>query len=222
MPTEPIRVLIADDHTIVRSGILALLETIDGTDVIAEAADGQEAVDKSAQLRPDVILMDLEMPVMDGVAAIETILARQDDVRVLVLSSFAGDDRVFPAMKAGALGYLLKDSDPDELVEAIRQVHRGESWLHPKIARKLIQEISSPSPQQRPRTDSPLTPREMEVLIHIAQGLDNPDIAARLNVSETTVRGHVGNILGKLQLANRAQAVLYALREGYASLEDGA
>ncbi len=217
MPTDPIRVLIADDHTLVRSGILALLETIDGVDVVGEAADGEAAVEHAARLQPDVILMDLEMPVLDGVTAIEIILTQQPDTRILVLSSFAGDDRVFPAMKAGALGYLLKDSDPKELVEAIRQVHRGESWLHPKIARKLIQEISSPSPQHR-HTDTPLTPREMEVLIHIAQGLDNRDIAAHLDVSETTVRGHVGNILSKLQLANRAQAVLYALREGHASL----
>lgn len=215
---DTIRIFIADDHAIVRSGIQALLETIDDLAVVGEASDGQEAVTAVAALRPDVILMDLEMPVLDGIAAIEQIMAQWPEARILVLTSFATDDRVFPAVKAGALGYLLKDSGPEALVRAIRQVHRGESSLHPKIARKLIQELSRPA--GRPPTADPLTPREVEVLQLVAQGLSNQEIADKLFIGEATVRSHVSNILSKLHLASRTQAALYALREGYASLDD--
>lgn len=216
--TEPIRIFIADDHALVRSGIQALLETLDDLVVVGEAADGQEAVTAMLDLRPDVILMDLEMPILDGIGAIERIMARWPDARILVLTSFATDDRVFPAVKAGALGYLLKDSGPDALVQAIRQVNRGESSLHPRIARKLMQELARPA-AQTPTAD-PLTPREVEVLQLIAQGLGNQEIADKLVISEPTVRSHVSNILSKLHLASRTQAALYALREGYASLDD--
>ncbi len=215
---EPIRIFIADDHALVRSGIQALLETVDDLEVIGEAADGERAVASVLAQRPDVILMDLEMPVMDGIAAIERIMAQWPDARILVLTSFATDDRVFPAVKAGALGYLLKDSGPDALVEAIRQVQRGESSLHPKIARKLIQELARPASQ--PPTVDPLTPREIEVLRLVAQGLGNQEIADELVIGEATVRSHVSSILSKLHLASRTQAALYALREGYASLDD--
>ena len=215
---EPIRIFIADDHALVRSGIQALLETVDDLEVIGEAADGERAVASVLAQRPDVILMDLEMPVMDGIAAIEQIMAQWPDARILVLTSFATDDRVFPAVKAGALGYLLKDSGPDALVEAIRQVQRGESSLHPKIARKLIQELARPASQ--PPTVDPLTPREIEVLRLVAQGLGNQEIADELVIGEATVRSHVSSILSKLHLASRTQAALYALREGYASLDD--
>lgn len=215
---DTIRIFIADDHAIVRSGIQALLETIDDLEVVGEASDGQEAVTAVAALRPDVILMDLEMPVLDGIAAIEQIMAQWPEARILVLTSFATDDRVFPAVKAGALGYLLKDSGPEALVRAIRQVHRGESSLHPKIARKLIQELSRPA--GRPPTADPLTPREVEVLQLVAQGLSNQEIADKLFIGEATVRSHVSNILSKLHLASRTQAALFALREGYASLDD--
>jgi len=215
---EPIRILIADDHALVRSGVQALLETVDDLEVVGEAADGQQAVRAVLALRPDVILLDLEMPVMDGIAAIEQIMAQWPDARILVLTSFATDDRVFPAVKAGALGYLLKDSGPDALVEAIRQVQRGESSLHPKIARKLIQELARPALQ--PPTVDPLTPREIEVLRLVAQGLGNQEIADELVIGEATVRSHVSSILSKLHLASRTQAALYALREGYASLDD--
>jgi len=217
MADAPIRIFIADDHTIVRSGIRALMETVDDITVVGEAADGRQAVAGVLVHRPDVALMDLEMPVMDGIEAIGQIVAQRPDTRILVLTSFATDDRVFPAMKAGALGYLLKDSEPAALIDAIRQVHRGESSPHPKIARKLIQELSRPAAQ--PPTADPLTPREVEVLQLIAQGLGNQEIADTLIIGEATVRTHVSNILGKLHLASRTQAALYALRAGYAPLQ---
>lgn len=213
-----IRILITDDHVVVRRGTQALLATEPEIEVVGEAKNGEEAVAKALQLQPDVILMDLEMPVMDGIEAIRRITASRPDARILVLTSFATDDKVFPAIKAGALGYLLKDSSPDELVRAIRQVHRGESSLHPTIARKLLQEMSRP--MQKPPTEDPLTEREVEVLRLVAQGRSNQDIADELVISEATVRTHVSNILGKLHLASRTQAALYALREGLASLDD--
>jgi two-component system, NarL family, response regulator LiaR len=216
--SNPIRILLTDDHVVVRRGTQALLSTEPEIQVVGEAKNGEEAVAKAEQLRPDVVLMDLEMPVMDGIEAIRRITASQKDARILVLTSFATDDKVFPAIKAGALGYLLKDSSPDELVRAIRQVYRGESSLHPTIARKLLQEMSRPS--QKPPTDDPLTEREVEVLKLVAQGNSNQDIADELIISEATVRTHVSNILSKLHLASRTQAALYALKEGLASLDD--
>ena len=215
--SQAIRVLIVDDHTIVRKGIRALLAEIEGIEVVGEAADGQEAIAQANSLRPDVILMDLAMPKMDGIEATRQIKTRQPECRILVMTSFAADDKVFPAIKAGALGYLLKESTPEDLVQAIRQIHRGESSLHPTIARKVLQEITHPP--DRPPTPNPLTEREAEVLRLVAQGLSNQDIARKLNISDPTVRTHVSNILGKLQLATRIQAALYALREGLASLD---
>ncbi|MEZ4830776.1 MAG: response regulator transcription factor [Caldilineaceae bacterium] len=216
--SNSIRILITDDHVVVRRGTQALLATEPEIEVVGEAKNGEEAVAKALQFQPDVILMDLEMPVMDGIEAIRRITASRPDARILVLTSFATDDKVFPAIKAGALGYLLKDSSPDELVRAIRQVHRGESSLHPTIARKLLQEMSRP--MQKPPTEDPLTEREVEVLKLVAQGRSNQDIADELVISEATVRTHVSNILGKLHLASRTQAALYALKEGLASLDD--
>ena len=207
-----VRVLIVDDHVIVRKGIRALLAEADGFEVVGEASDGQEAVARAEESNPDVILMDLLMPVMDGIEATRQITSRQPKARILVLTSFAADNKVFPAIKAGAAGYLLKDSSPDELVRAIRQVHRGEPSLHPTIARKLLQEIARPVDLQ-PAPEA-LTAREMEVLRSIAQGLSNQEIADQLMVSEPTVRAHVSRILGKLHLASRTQAALYAVREG--------
>jgi NarL family two-component system response regulator LiaR len=214
-----IRVLVADDHAIVRKGIRALLATEPDIEVVGEAENGREAVTEAESLRPDVILMDLVMPEMDGIEAIRRITAHQPEARILVLTSFAADDKVFPAIKAGALGYLLKDSGPEELVQAIHQVHLGESSLHPTIARKLLQELSRPL--ERPPTPEPLTEREVEVLRLVARGQSNQEIADQLVISEATVRTHVSNILGKLHLASRTQAALYALREGLASLDDG-
>ena len=216
--TRSIRVLVADDHAIVRKGIRALLATEPDIEVVGEAENGREAVTEVEKLRPDVILMDLVMPELDGIEAIRRITARQPEARILVLTSFAADDKVFPAIKAGALGYLLKDSGPEELVQAIHQVYRGESSLHPTIARKLLQELSRPS--ERPPTPEPLTEREVEVLRLVARGQSNQEIADQLVISEATVRTHVSNILGKLHLASRTQAALYALREGLASLDD--
>ena len=216
--TSPIRVLIADDHAIVRKGIRALLATEADIEVVGEAADGKEAVEKAERLHPDVILMDLVMPGMDGIEATRRITTRQPEIRILVLTSFAEDEKVFPALKAGALGYLLKDAGPEELVRAIRQVYCGESSLHPAIARKVLQELSRPP--ERPPTPEPLTERELEVLRLIAKGKSNREIAEELVISEATVRTHVSNILGKLQLASRTQAALYALREGIAELSE--
>ncbi len=207
-----IRVLIVDDHAIVRKGIRALLSEADGFEVVGEAGNGQEAVLAAQETHPDVILMDLLMSGMDGIEATHQITSWQPQTRILVLTSFAADNKVFPAIKAGAAGYLLKDSSPDELVRAIRQVHRGEPSLHPTIARKLLQEIARPAEQQ-PAPEA-LTDREMTVLRLIAQGLSNQEIADRISVSEPTVRAHVSRILGKLHLASRTQAALYAVREG--------
>jgi NarL family two-component system response regulator LiaR len=216
--SDPIRVFVADDHAIVRKGIAAVLEIVTDIEVVGEAENGRDAVSQVAQLRPDVVLMDLVMPEMDGIEAIRCIKEAQPKVRILVLTTFAGEDQVLPAIKAGALGYHLKDSRPEELVRAIRQVHRGEASLHPIIARKVLEELSRPS--SRPPTPDPLTPREVEVLQLVAQGLENWEIAEKLVITEATVRTHVSNITAKLHVASRTQAALYALREGIASLDE--
>jgi two-component system, NarL family, response regulator LiaR len=215
---ERIRVLIADDHHVVRGGIRALLETEDDIDVIDEAADGVETVLKTRSLNPDVILMDLMMPRKTGIEAIEEIKQEDPDARILVLTSYSDDEKVFAAIKAGALGYLLKETSTKELLQAIHDVYRGESSLHPAIARKLIRELNRPS--NLPPADEPLTEREIEVLIFVARGYSNQDIANALFISERTVRTHVSNILSKLHLANRTQAALYALKEGLTNLEE--
>lgn len=216
-PLTSIRVLVVDDHAIVRKGICALLAEVDDIAVVGEAADGREAVYLAERLNPDVILMDLLMPHLDGIEATRLIVGHRPESRILVLTSFSTDDKVFPAIKAGALGYLLKDSGPEDLVNAIRQLQRGESSLHPLIARKVLAELAAPSSQ--PPTPDPLSARELEVLRLLAQGLSNSDIGQRLFIGETTVRTHVSNILNKLHLASRIAAALYALREGLVSLD---
>ncbi len=216
--TEPIRVFIVDDHAIVRKGLRALLSTERDIQVVGEASDGGEAVSQVLALCPDVILMDLVMPKMDGIEATRLITAQLESARILILTSFAADDKVFPAIKAGALGYLLKDSSPQELVKAIHQVYHGEPALEPSIALKVLTELSHPP--KKPLTPDPLTERELDVLRLVAEGRSNRDIAEQLVITEMTVRTHVSNILSKLHLASRTQAALYALREGIASLED--
>ncbi len=217
MPDQKvIRVLIADDHPVVRRGLRTLLTSEPGLEPVGEAVDGAEAVQLARSLQPDVILLDMVMPRQNGLEAIIEIKRENPEARILVLTSFAEDEKVFPAIKAGALGYLLKDSSPEELLEAIRNVYQGQSSLHPTIARKLINELKRP-PELTP-TQTILTDREVEVLKLVAQGFTNQEIADRLTLSEWTVRTHVRNILDKLHLANRTQAALYALKEGLADL----
>jgi NarL family two-component system response regulator LiaR len=215
---QTIHVLVVDDHLVVRKGIRALLATEPAIEVVGEASNGLEAIAEAARLQPDIILMDLVMPQLDGIAAIKQILASQPSARILVLTSFDADDMVFPAIRAGALGYTLKDFGPAELVRAIQRVHRGESSLHPAIARKVLQELAH-APQQA-STPEPLSERELAVLRLVAHGQSNVEIAAALRISEATVRTHVSHILGKLQLSSRTQAALYALREGLATLHE--
>ena len=219
MDTSPIRVLLTDDHAIVRKGVRALLATEPDIQIVGEASNGAEAVTQAEALCPDVILMDLMMPKLDGIEATRQITAKIPDARVIVLTSFAADEKVFPAIKAGALGYLLKDSGPEQLVRAIHQVYRGEPSLEPSIARKVLFELAQP-PKQQPLTADPLTERELDVLRLVAQGCSNKEIALKLSVSDLTVRTHVSNILSKLHLASRTQAALYALQKGITSLAD--
>jgi len=216
---DRIRVYLADDHELVRRGLLALLSTERELEVVGVGADGEEAVRQVAELRPDVILMDLQMPRKSGIEAIAEIKEADPGARILVLTSFGDEDMVFAAIQAGALGYLLKDSSPQELVQAITNVHAGHLFLDPEIALKVMQEINRPLANRTP-TDEPLTPREIEILKLVARGLSNNGIADQLVVSERTVRTHLSNIMGKLHLANRTQAALYALRQGIATLDE--
>ncbi len=212
-----IRVLIADDHAVVREGLRTLINTEPGMRVIGEAQDGNEAIQQCVSLQPDVLLLDMVMPHKSGLEVIDAIRQENPRARILVLTSFASDDVVFPAIKSGALGYLLKNSSPQRLLQAIRDVYKGEPSMSPAIAKKLMLEMQRPT--ELPPTDDPLTVREVEVLRLLAQGLTNQEIAAKLVIGEGTVRTHVSNILSKLHLANRTQAALYALREGLASLD---
>ena len=218
--TRRIRVLLVDDHVVVRKGLRALLDRETGIEVAGEAADGEQALRAVDRLRPDVILMDLEMPGIGGVEATRQIAETHPEARIVVLTSQAAEQDVFPALKAGALGYVLKHSAPEDVLHAIRQAYLGETVLHPTIARMVLQELHRPVATRQPRTSDPLSERELEVLRLIAHGLSNQEIADKLIVGEATVRSHVSAILRKLQLASRTQAALYALREGLAALED--
>jgi NarL family two-component system response regulator LiaR len=214
---KTIRILIADDHAVVREGLAAILALQPDMELAGQATDGVQVVTLARALQPDVILTDLVMPRQDGLAAIREIKAANPGARILVLTSFADDERVFPAIKAGALGYLLKDIPREQLLQAIRDVARGRAFLHPVIALKVIRELEQPP--DLPATADPLTARELETLRLIARGLTNQEIAEELVIHERTVAKYVSSILGKLHLANRTQAALYALREGWASLE---
>ena len=214
---DTIRILICDDHAVVRRGLRSLVGVNPEMELVGEAVDGEEAVSMAKKLKPDVIIMDLIMPRKNGIDATTEIKKKTPDAKILVLTSFSDDNNVFPAIKAGASGYLLKDSSPEELLQAINDVHQGKSSLHPVIAQKVIQELHQPS--DLPPTEYPLTEREVDVLKYVAQGLSNQNISRKLKIKEGTVRIHVGNILNKLQLENRTQAALYALREGLAELD---
>lgn len=214
----PIRVLVVDDQSIVRKGISALLAEVESITVVGEGRNGVEAVAQALVLDPDVILIDLAMPIMDGIEAIRQITARQPGAHILVLTSFTGDAKVFAAIKAGALGYLLKDSEPGDLIRAIEQVSRGEPSLNPIIAMQVLKELRRPAQKTPP--PNALTAREVDVLRLVAKGLSNREIAAQLTTTEATIKTHVSSILSKLQLANRVQATLYALQEGVALPED--
>ncbi len=210
---EKIKVLIADDHQVVRQGLRTFLDLHEDISVVGEAGDGTTAVAMAAQFSPDVVLMDLVMPGMDGIVATSRIKALGTGIKIIALTSFTEDDKVFPAIHAGAAGYLLKDVTPDALVEAIRAVHHGEACLHPEIMRKLIQEVAR-QPQAEPVEDSILTQREREVTRLVAQGKSNREIAETLVISEKTAKAHVSNILGKLGLEDRTQLAIYAIKHG--------
>ena len=207
-----IKIIIADDHPLIRQGLRVVIEAQPDMELIGEASNGEQAIQQALALKPDIVIMDLQMPVKDGLAATREIAQADPQAQVLVLTSFPDDDNVYAAIKAGAMGFLLKDSSAEYLLDAIRTVSRGESVLHPTIARKLMQEIRQPP--RLPPTSEPLTPREVEVLGCLTQGMANQQIARQLSISVRTVSTHVRNILDKLHLANRTQAALYALDQG--------
>jgi two-component system, NarL family, response regulator LiaR len=206
-----IRVLVVDDHAVVRRGLRTFLELQDEIEVVGEAEDGEEALNEAERLDPDVVLLDLVMPRVDGITALHGLRERSPRSRVIVLTTFLDDDKLLPAVRAGAAGYLLKDVEPRELVGAIRTVHAGKALLHPEVTARVLAELVA---SDRPRPASLLTPRETEVLALIARGQPNKVIARELGVSEKTVKTHVSNLLGKLGVADRTQAALYAVREG--------
>ncbi len=208
-----IRVVIVDDHAVVREGLRTYLDLSDEIEVVGEARNGREAVDRARQLKPDVMLMDLLMPEMDGIAATRAVKEVSPETNVIVLTSFTDDEHIMPALRAGATGYLLKDVSANDLVRAIEGANKGQAQLHPDVARKLMEQVSQPASRQEP-PGAALTPRELEVLRLIASGMSNKEIARELVLNERTVKGHVSNILSKLGLADRTQAALYAVREG--------
>ncbi len=212
-PAVKIRVLLVDDHTVVRQGLRMVMSLEDDLEVVGEAADGREAVEATAALAPDVVLMDLLMPVMNGVEAIRAIKAAHPEIEAVALTSVLEDRMVIDAVEAGAAGYLLKETGPETLFEAIRAAHRGEVRLDPRAQKRLLREVRTPTMRES------LTPRETDTLRLVAKGLANKEIAARLGVSEVTVKTHVSSILSKLDLQSRTQAALFALKEGLTGLD---
>ncbi len=206
---EPIRVLVVDDHAVVREGLRTFLELQDGIEVAGEAADGEEAIEAGGRLRPDVVLMDLVMPTLDGLAAMRALRERVPGARVIVLTSFADDDKLLPALRAGAAGYLLKNAEPQELARAVRAAHAGEALLDPHVAARLVDALAG---EKEPLDQ--LTPREREVLQLIGRGFSNKRIAQELQLSEKTVKTHVGHVLAKLGVDDRTQAAVFAVRAG--------
>jgi NarL family two-component system response regulator LiaR len=206
---EPIRVLVVDDHAVVREGLRTFLELQDGIEVAGEAADGEEAIAVAERLRPDVVLMDLVMPELDGLGAMRALRERVPGARVIVLTSFADDDKLLPALRAGAAGYLLKNAEPQELARAVRAAHAGEALLDPHVAARLVDALAG---EKEPLQQ--LTPREREVLELIGRGFSNKRIALELGLSEKTVKNHVGHVLAKLGVDDRTQAAVVAVRAG--------
>ena len=217
MAENKIRVLIVDDHQVVRQGLRTFLELQDDLDVVGEAADGFGAVELAHELKPDVILMDLVMPRMEGIAATRQITSDALPAKIIALTSFTGDENIFPALEAGAFSYLLKDVSPEGLVDAVRAAFSGEARLHPDVAKKIIEKFSHPTNQAKQGEE--LTDRELEVVALVAQGASNHNIAVKLVISEKTVKTHMSNILSKLQLADRTQLAIYALKKGLVEKE---
>ena len=207
-----IKVLIADDHHVVRRGLLFFLKTQKDIEVVGEAKNGLEAVQLVESLQPDVVLMDLVMPEMDGIQATEQIKVKWPDVKVLMLTSFSDQDHIVPALQAGASGYQLKDIEPDELVESIRQIMRGENTIHPEANMQLEKGLREN--ENKPHVKNPLTPREQDVLAELTKGKSNREIASSLYVTEKTVKTHISNIFHKLDVQDRTQAALYAVKNG--------
>ncbi|MCM3117941.1 response regulator transcription factor [Neobacillus sp. MER 74] len=206
-----IRILIADDHHVVRRGLVFFLRTQKGLEIIGEAANGKEAVQQAQLLKPDIILMDLVMPEMDGIQATKIIKEKQPEIKIMMLTSFSDQDQVIPALEAGASGFQLKDIQPDELVTSIKKIISGENQLHPKATSHLLANLSNKSKQEKNLLEE-LTKRELDVLKEIAKGKSNKEIAAALFITEKTVKTHVSNLLAKLELADRTQAALYAVK----------
>jgi DNA-binding NarL/FixJ family response regulator len=215
---ESIRVLLVDDHAVVREGLRTFLDLQDGIEIVGEAADGEAAIREAERLRPDVILMDLVMPRLDGVGAMRELRRRLPSSRVIVLTSFTQDERLLPAIQAGAAGYLLKNVEPAELARAVRAAHAGGTLLDPTVASRLVEAIAQPAGEQ-PRER--LTAREREVLALIARGRSNKRIALELGIAEKTVKTHVGHVLAKLDVPDRTQAALLAVREGLGERDGG-
>jgi DNA-binding NarL/FixJ family response regulator len=215
MAPERIRILLVDDHAVVREGLRAFLALQDGFEIVGEAADGEEAVERASELEPDVILMDLVMPKRDGVSAMRELRRRGGSAHVIVLTSFLDDDRLLPALEAGAAGYLLKNSQPTELARAVRAAQAGEAIIDPTAAARLVTVLSGSGQGRRGATRlDQLTDREREVLLLIAQGRANKRIALELGISEKTVKNHVGHVLAKLGVTDRTQAAVLAVQEG--------
>jgi len=217
MMSEIIRILIADDHEIVRDGLAALISAETGMEVVGMAGDGLEAVEKVKELKPDIVLIDLIMPHMDGVQATAEIEKIDPDAKILILTSFAENHQVFSAIQSGAIGYLMKDTSSEELIKAIHDTYENKPVLQPEIAMKLMQNLQNRENQSA--SPKALTEREVEILQYVALGMTNNEIADKLVLSERTVRTHLTNILSKLGLSNRTQAALYALKEGIAHIK---
>ncbi|NOZ26503.1 MAG: response regulator transcription factor [Chloroflexi bacterium] len=216
--TEKIRVLIADDHTLFRKGVRTMLEAEEDMQVVGEAATGQEALEQARALMPDVILMDIKMPDLDGVAAARVLHREMPHIGIIFVTMFEDDEFVFRGLQAGGRGYILKDADPETMLRAIRAVSHGESLLGPTVAQKVLRQFAALPGKQAPLIDE-LTPRELEVLTLIAEGHPNKEIARELSISEKTVKNHINNIFSKLHVYDRTQAMLYAIRKGLVKIE---